>query len=393
MLRFNLLTPTEIRKAIPILIANFFFSLHYAAILYVNSSLLEEYFSVNVVSALFVFGALGNMVIFFYAPRLLKKIGNRALFFLFVLIDIIATAGLAMAENPYFIAFFFLLFEAISIMIYFNIDIFLEDATLDEHTGEMRGIDLTLANAAFVIGPMLVAFLVLEGSYSRLYWISALLLLPLLYQAFFSFKTFRDGHINLEEGEFTKALRLWIAHFDVKRITLARFGLEFFYAFMVIFVPIYLHSIVGFDWTEIGTMFTIMLLPFVILQLPAGGLADRWIGEKEILVVGFFCMGASVLFMPFLPKDFGLWTLALFVSRIGAALVEVMTDTYFFKSVGKGNTGLISIYRITRPAGIVAAGAVGAFVLAEFGYYGIYFFLGVISFWGMIESLRIHDTK
>jgi MFS family permease len=388
MVRFNLLTPTEIKKAIPV-----FFSIHYAAILYVNSSLLEEHFSVNAVSALFVLGAMGNMIIFFFVPRLLKKLGNRALFFLFVLIDLISTAGLAIVKAPLFIAIFFLLFEAVSIMIYFNIDIFLEDATLDEHTGEMRGIDLTLANAAFVIGPMLVAFLTLEHNFSRLYWMSALMLLPLLYLAFFSFKSFRDGHIEAVESSFLKSFRMWIFDGDVKRITLARFGLEFFYAFMVIFVPLYLHNILGFDWIELGTMFTIMLIPFVILQLPAGEIADRWLGEKEILILGFFFMGASALSMPFLPKDFGLWTLALFMSRVGAALVEVMTDTYFFKSVDKRNTGLISIYRISRPAGIVAAGVAGSIILAESNYYGIFFFLGIISLWGMIESLRIRDTK
>jgi hypothetical protein len=70
-----------------------------------------------------------------------------------------------------------------------------------------------------------------------------------------------------------------------------------------------------------------------------------------------------------------------------------MTDTYFFKSVDKHNTGLISIYRISRPAGIVAAGVAGTLILAESSFYGIFFFLGVISLWGMIESLRIRDTK
>lgn len=386
------LTPTEIRKSIPVFIANLFFSIHYAALLYVNSSLLEEHFSLDMVSILFVCGAIGNSILFIFAPYLLKKLGNRALFFIFVLLDAIATAGLAVSSHPYWIAGSFLLFEAVSIMIYFNLDIFLEDASLEENTGEMRGIDLTIANTAIAVGPLLVAFFVIRSDFSHLYGIATLLLIPLLYQAFFSFKEFNDGEAKPHEHRFWDAFLMWWNDGDVKRITIARFVLEFFYAFMVIYVPIYIHDYVGFDWLEIGTMFTIMLIPFIILQLPAGEAADRWWGEKEMLIFGFFCCGASVLFMPWLGHDFGLWTLLLFISRIGAALVEVLTDTYFFKKVDKRDTGLISIFRLSRPAGIIAGAAWGIAVIAYTTYTGIFFTLAVISLWGIYICLRIRDT-
>ncbi len=96
--------------------------------------------------------------------------------------------------------------------------------------------------------------------------------------------------------------------------------------------------------------------------------------------------------MPFIPHNLVLWTVALFASRIGAALVEVMTDTYFFKSVGKRDTGLITIFRIARPAGIVAGALWGIVVLLYTSYAGMFFTLGVISLWGIMQSLRIRDT-
>ncbi len=386
------LTPIEVKKATPVFLANLFFSIHYAAIVYVNSSLLEEFFSLNVISVLFLLGALGNVFFFFIVPHLLKRYGNKALFFFFVLLDFIATGGLALSGNSYLIAFFFLLFESVAMMIYFHLDIFLVDASLERNTGEIRGIDLTIANSAIALGPLLIAFFAFEGNLSNLYIISTILLIPLLYLSFFSFKLFKDGRTHPKEGEFYTALKLWFKNKDVKRITLARFFLEFFYAFMVIYVPVYLHTEIGFSWAEIGTIFTIMLLPFVLLQLPAGEVADRFIGEKELLILGFFCCGAAVLFMPFLAKSFIYWTVALFVSRIGAALIEVMTDTYFFKKVDKHDTGFISIFRLTRPVGIMAGSVYGVLVLAYTGYAGMFFTLAIISFIGMITCLKIHDT-
>jgi len=387
------LTPTEIRKSIPVFVANVFFSLHYAAILYVNSSLLEKYFSETAVSILFAIGALGNMLIFLVATRLLRTYGNRALFFIFLFVDMLATAGMAEANTKWSIAAFFVIFEAVSVMVYFCLDIFLEDASLEENTGEIRGIDLTLANAAIALGPVLVALFAVEDDFSKLYWISALLVLPILYQAFFSFPTFRDGETPTEEKDLATAFHLWLHHANIRRATITRFLLEFFYAFMVIYIPPYLHNTIGFSWTEIGTMFSIMLIAFVIFQLPAGEAADRWWGEKEILIAGFICTGISVMVMPYIGKDLVVWTMALFLSRIGAALIEIMTDSYFFKHVDKRDTGLISLFRISRPTGLVAGGAFGLIVLVYTSYPGIFFTLGMISLCGIWESLRLTDTK
>ena len=386
------LTPLEIKKTLPVYIADLFFSLHYAAILYVNSSLLEQYFSVRITSILFILGAIGNILLFYKAPHLLKRFGNRALFFVLVLLDAFATCGLAVSSSPHLIALFFVIFESVGIMIYFCLDIFLEDASLDANTGTIRGIDLTVANTAVAVGPLLIAYFAISGNFSRLYGFSALLLLPLLYQAFFSFKLFRDGEAESYEGETASASELWWKNKDIRRITLARFILEFFYAFMVIYVPVYLHESVGFDWVQIGTMFAIMLVPFILLQFPAGEAADVWLGEKELLITGFFFTGASVLFMPFIGKSFLLWTIALFVSRIGAALAEVMSDTYFFKSVNKRDTGLITIFRVSRPVGIVAGALWGILVLFYTSYAGMFFTLGVISLVGILVSLNIRDT-
>jgi MFS family permease len=385
------LTKTEIRKATPVFIANLFFSVHYAALIYINSSFLEQYFSAKFVSILFFLGALGNAFLFYFAPHLLRRFGNRALFFIFVLIDMCATGGLALTHNPYLVGLFFLLFESISIMVYFCLDIFLVDASLEENTGEMRGIDLTIANSAIALGPALVAYFVIEGNFSRLYGISALLLLPLLVLAFFSFKSFRDGRVHPKEGEFMTAIKIWFKNRNAFHITWSRFMLEFFYSFMIIYIPVYLHKTIGFTWPQIGLIFTIMLLPFVLLQLPAGEAADRFLGEKKLLIIGFIFCGISVLFMPFIGLNLAYWTLALFASRIGAALVEVMTDTYFFKLVDKHDTGLISIFRLARPLGIMAGSVTGILLLSHLPLQMIFFLLSAISLLGILQSARIRD--
>src|SRR3989338_4646501 len=99
-------------RCAPVYVANIFFSLHYAAILYTNSSLLEEFFTAWMVSLLFAVGALGNIAIFLMAPRILRSIGNRKFLALLALLEVLATLGLAFADSAFGAVVFFLIYES-----------------------------------------------------------------------------------------------------------------------------------------------------------------------------------------------------------------------------------------------------------------------------------------
>ena len=82
----------------------------------------------------------------------------------------------------------------------------------------------------------------------------------------------------------------------------------------------------------------------------------------------------------------------LFISRVGASLVETMTETYFFKHVKADDTGLLSIFRLSRPAGNIFGITVGVLTLNFFSYEIMFFALAVLVFLGLRESLSLEDT-
>ena len=161
---------------------------------------------------------------------------------------------------------------------------------------------------------------------------------------------------------------------------------------MIIYIPIYLYRVLHFEWSELGLIFTVMLLPFILFDWLGGELADRFWGEKELLTLGFLITGLSLLVMPFLGKVFFVWMVILFISRIGASLVETMTETYFFKNVQAEDTGLLSIFRLTRSAGNILGIMVGFLTLNFFSFEKIFFVLAVVVFFGLKESLSLRDT-
>jgi MFS family permease len=162
---------------------------------------------------------------------------------------------------------------------------------------------------------------------------------------------------------------------------------------MVIFMPIYLHQYIGFSWTEISVIFSIMLLPFVLFEIPAGWLADKWCGEKEIMTIGLFVMGFALLCIPFIKSpDLMVWAIILFFSRVGASIVEIACESYFFKHVDKRDTGLISIFRLSGPVAYIIGPTLGAFSLALFPYPAVFLILSILVLGGMAISSKLKDT-
>ena len=163
---------------------------------------------------------------------------------------------------------------------------------------------------------------------------------------------------------------------------------------MVIYTPIYLHEYLNFGWDKIGIIFSIMLIPFVILEFPLGKLSDK-IGEKKILIAGFIVSILSILAIPFINEPrLIFWAGILFATRVGAATIEVLSESYFFKVVSEENADAISFFRNTTPLSYIIAPLLAVPVLLfvpSFEY--LFFILGAVMLYGLFITLRLRDIK
>ncbi len=377
-------------KVRAIFVANFFFSIHFAATLYINSSFLGHFFSPPTVGWLYVFGALGNIIFLLNSERLLSRLGGRGFLAFFTVITLLSTIGAALAKTPVVAIVSFLVYASVSMMIYYALDVLLEEVSDNKTTGKTRGMYLTITNSALLGGPILVALTENKNNFSDLYITAAFFLLPIIVLMMFSLKIKRGSERYLP---VPLPFNTWNKLPNIKNVTVARMVLEFFFAIMVIFLPIYLNQNIGFTWREIGIIFTVMLLPFVLFEWPVGELADRRYGEKEIMSFGFLFILLTSLLMPFLGSHLVVWGIVLFVSRIGASFVEITTDSYFFKQVGPHHVGLISIYRLSRPVGLILGSGLGSIASILFPQNGIFLILGVIILIGFRQAFSLIDTK
>lgn len=373
--------------------SNIFLSFHYYFIIYVNSSFLSQFFTDSQVSTLYIIASLLNLILLLNISKILNKIGNYKIITYSIIIEGLAILGLAITNTAFLVGLYFVIHQIIVPIILFNLDVFLESESTDEtKTGGIRGTYLTLANITLVISPSIVGLILVNNVYHRVYAVSLLFLIPLYLCIKKYFSAYIDApvsHIKVRE-----TIRTYLATPNLSRIFATHLALQLFYAFMIIYTPVYLSKYIGFSWSEIGIMFTIMLLPFALFELPIGKLADKKYGEKEILTIGLVIMGLSTLVMSFVSvKSFILWTVLLFITRTGASFVEITSDSFFFKQVNTANTDEISIYRTTRPLAFIIAPLIATLAFQFIPYHYIFLIVGIIVILATHWSLALKDTR
>lgn len=378
--------------------ANLLLSFHYFLMIYIHSSYVGTFVSPSKLALLYIIGSAINLALFLYIPTILARIGNYKFTLWAIILEAGAVLGMIAGNDAIVVGLAFILHQAVISMILFGLDIFLEGAVKNEqHTGTIRGMYLTLSNLTLVFSPLIVGMLVAENAFRNVYTVSFLFLIPLFMLVRYQLRgaSYKEKHpVDIRE-----TIRASIKDRNVAGVLSAHFLLQFFYAWMVIYMPIYLHEHVGFEWKQIGIIFTIMLLPFLLFELPIGNLADKKWGEKEIMSIGFVIMSVATFCVPFLHStSILLWAGLLFLTRTGASFVEITCESYFFKHVNEHDTGLISLFRLSRPLGYIIAPAAVTVILfifsvkqAPYGY--IFAVLALCVFVGLRYSLSLQDTK
>ena len=359
---------------------------------YVNSSFLKSLTSEQAVGVFYIIGSVISLTALIIIPKILKRFGNYKVTLTVAVLFFLNFLSLAFNPNDYLVLLSFVLSGSMTTIIYFNLDIFVEHNSLDIKTGRIRSIYLTCINIAWLVSPWLAGMIV-DGSYFRnVYFVVALIMIPIIIIVSSVLKDFKDPEYKcINVIETIKGLK---DNGSIKNIWFSAILLQIFFAWMVIYSPIYLNTYIGFDWATIGIIFSIALIPFVLFQIPSGHIADKFLGEKELLTAGFILMGIFTAIIPIIKSDnFMIWAIVLLMTRVGAAIVEVMNDTHFFKNVSDQNLNLINLYRTSAPLAYIISPLIVGTLMFFMPIGSTFFILGLLMLLGLRFSLSIKDSK
>jgi MFS family permease len=360
-------------------VLSFLFTLHISLSAYVNSTFLVQFISEKYVGILYTVASLITLVMLSMSARILKQFGNRKLVLWLLLINMVALGFMITSASVVVIVLAFISLLATNALIFLCLDIFIEHFGNPATIGKTRGLYLTILNIAWVLSPLITALLITqEGGYVAIYILGLIATAIMTIGLFFSVKTFHDQ--TYKRTPFLETYRYLKTNRHMLAITIINFILQFFFAWMVVYTPIYLHQHIGFGWDQIGVMFTVMLVPFVIFGLPIGILIDRYhISKRLLLYIGFVIMSAATIAIPFITiKSLALWSLVLFLTRVGASIIETTSETYFFTHIKEEDAYLLGVFRDMAPVAYIIAPLLATLFFTAFPFKYLFIALGII---------------
>ena len=380
------------KNRIIIFLVGFLFTIPLAITSYINSSYLETFLNKYYIGIVYIVASIIAIIGLLEMPRILNRLGNRFTTLLFSFTGFISLLALALGTKGYIIIPAIVVYFISTDMIIASLDIFIEDFSKSGNVGKFRGLYLMVINFSWIVAQTISGSIIAKSSFQGIYLFSAGFLFLTSIIFIFFLNDFKDPKYT--KVPILKTLKVFIKNKSLSKIYSINLILKFFFAWMVIYTPIYLHEYIGFNWENIGLIFTIMLIPYVLIDYPLGRLSDK-IGEKKLLLIGFLITIVFTLIMPLISLPIvWLWALILFGTRVGASVVEVMAESYFFKEVSERNPDEISFFRNTYPLSFVIAPLVAIPVLLlipSFKY--LFFVLGAITLLGLLITLRLKDKK
>ena len=373
-----------------IYLAGFLFSLPIALMSYINSSFLSMFMRSEMLGLAYAMASLASIVGLLTAPHILRRMGGYRFLLLVIGLDALTVLTFVLAKQTWIILAAFIVGFALNMIIIFTLDELLKIFTKNSGTGGARGAYLALANLAWIVAQGVFVFTAVEGVFSfRIIYALAFVVMV----AFFLLVLVKLKNIADPEYDHIRSLRYVRSFFKRKVLRRAYYlnlFLQIFYSIMVIYTPIYLSVHLGFGWQEIGIIFAVMLTPFSLLPFLEGTYSDK-VGERKMLMSGFFIAGGATLAVFFIQSpEIWVWALALFMTRVGAATIETMNDTYFFKHITPENEEWVGVYRSAPGTAYVIGPLVALLIFAvvpSFNY--IFLILGAVMLYGVYLASTI----
>jgi MFS family permease len=311
-----------------------------------------------------------------------------------VISEIISVVAFGYTSNPYFLTIFFVSHCVLQILLYICLNMFVESFSKHAETGSVRGLFLALLNIGILISPVIGGTILSHYSFFALYFIAALMLIPFLFLLNHYLSHIKEPAYHTVDT--FGALKIAWRNRSLKAVLIAAFIMECFYSTMIIYSPIYLESIGISLSVYLAVILPFALLPLVLLPYELGFLADTRFGEKEILIGGLLLLAFTVfLFVIVTSSNPVVWIIILVLSRIGAACVETMAFTYYYKKISPRDASLTALFSNTRAVSTIVVGSLGV-VISPFLYNKpqlIFAILGCAILWSVSYVLPMKDTR
>jgi MFS family permease len=359
--------------------------------IYINSSFLSLFVNEKLVGLAYALGSIFSILALLMSPKIFRKLGGHKFLLLVIALDALSILLFAFSKNAFTAVLVFIFGLGLNTLIVFSIDELLKIFSKDSAVGSIRGIYISVCHLAAIASQIAFGTFLGYFSFKTIYIIAFSVMLLFFLLVLFKLKNIPDP--NYDKIKSLKYVEFFFKNKNLLRAYAISFLLQFFYCWMIIYTPIYLYVHLGFSWKEIGTIFAVMLLPFLAIPFQVGKYADR-IGERKILMFGFTVAALATISLFFIRgHSLFVWAMLLLATRIGASMIEVVSDAYFFKHIKPENEEFVGVYRSADPMAYILGPIIASiFFIFIPSFSFIYLILATLLLYGIYLSSTIEKS-
>ena len=371
---------------------SFLISLHYAVIVYSESTYLSKLFGSENIWVIYTCAAVLTILLNFEISRFLRKRHVEKIVKTTLVLAFINLMNLFFSISPLTSFISYILYLSLSQFLFLLSSIILEEFSKDSTTGGTRGKYISIQSLGYLAAPLISSFFIKYFGIESIFIISSLFILISL--VVFNITLYKIPRIVASDTNILKTLKRVWRNIDLRNIVFAQMGLHIFFALVVIYIPFKMLS-VGISLTQyLGVILPIALLPFLFVPEILGYVEDKMKDEKEFLMFSIVGLIIILILMAFITSTSLLvWAFVLFVSRFFASMMETSISSYFFKKVGKSDTDLISIFTSSQTLVYLFLVPVFALILNQTDLRTLFLSVSFFLCFVLVLVSKIHNTK
>ena len=220
---------------------SFFLGFLDAFLIYILSAYFAAVTGSDNVGAFYLIAYSGVLLSLFYLQPLIRTIGKARALYLGLGITILASALLMRLEATWMSVGIALIFIVATNLIWVTLDILLESFSEDRRSGRIRGFYLTIMNAGLLTAPFLSTLTLERYQYAGVFFVLILGYMLVFLIALLGLRG--DNMVFQEKLRLRQTIAKMLVKKNLFRIYFISFAMEFFYAMMIVYTPLYLRSL------------------------------------------------------------------------------------------------------------------------------------------------------
>lgn len=366
----------------------FFASLGFALVSSVLAIYLESFVH-NDAKVGFIFAGIMfiSFISYFIAVPFLEKRDKSKIYLLSLILIAASYFMYYFIENLLLFILLMVFTVIISVISLTSRGLIVEHLSDKKHLARDEGFAFTSMNLAWVIGPLLVGFLLAYLTEKYIFLLAALMIL--LSAFVFKISKIRYSGINKAvHKNFVKNFYSFFTNKDRVKVYILNAGVTFWWSLIFIYSPLFI--IKYFDDSYVGYFLFFSMLPLIFIEYYAGKKASE-IGYKKIFFVGYLITGILTITCFFIGNVY--WILGfLCLSSFGIGLTEATTESYFFDILKKKeDQRYYAPYNTGIDAGRLIGQFIPALILLILPFKSIFLFFGIVMLSLAALSLKIKD--